>query len=343
MLNYAIKLVEKGLIPDGLVRMGIRQVIRKRLEDEKVVDFEFTQDNVNRWIEMLRKSPIAIRTESANEQHYEVPAKFFELVLGDYLKYSCSYFPQGVEDLDEAEKKMLDLTCQRAQIQNGHSILELGCGWGSLTLWIAEKYPGSMITAVSNSNSQREFILERAKNKNLSNVEVITSDMNDFVIDRQFDRVVSIEMLEHMRNYERLFEKISSWLKKDGKFFTHVFSHKQLSYPYEAEGDDDWMAQHFFTGGQMPSHHLFLYFQKHIVLDNHWVVSGQHYQKTSEAWLKKMDRNRDQIIDLFKETYGKDYLIWFHRWRVFFMACAELFGFTRGQEWIVSHFLFSKR
>lgn len=343
MLSQAIKLVEKGMVPDRLIRFGIRQLIRKRLEEEQSGDVEYVQSSFNEWISALKNSPIALNPDIANEQHYEVPAAFFELVLGRNLKYSCSYFPDSVRNLDEAEDVTLEMTCRRAEIEDGMSILELGCGWGSLTLWMATHYPESTITAVSNSEYQKDFILDRAHQKGLKNIEVITCDMNDFNSDSRYDRVVSVEMLEHMRNYELLFEKIASWLTPHGKFFTHVFSHRHLSYPYETKGEDNWMAQHFFTGGQMPSHFLFLYFQKDILLDKHWVLNGKHYFKTAEAWLTNMDKQKQQILEVFKETYRDQAKLWFQRWRMFFMACAELWGYANGQEWVVSHFLFSKR
>ncbi len=343
MLSQAIKLVEKGMVPDRLIRFGIRQLIRKRLEEEQSGDVEYVQSSFNEWVSTLKNSPIALNPDIANEQHYEVPAAFFELVLGRNLKYSCSYFPDSVRNLDEAEDVTLEMTCRRAEIEDGMFILELGCGWGSLTLWMAAHYPESTITAVSNSEYQKEFILDRAHQKGLKNIEVITCDMNDFNSDGRYDRVVSVEMLEHMRNYELLFEKIANWLTPHGKFFTHVFSHRHLSYPYETKGEDNWMAQHFFTGGQMPSHFLFLYFQKHILLDKHWVLNGKHYFKTAEAWLTNMDNQKQQILEVFKETYGDQAELWFQRWRMFFMACAELWGYANGQEWVVSHFLFSKR
>ena len=343
MLNTLIKASEKGIIPERLIRSGIRRFIKQRLDDEKSFDAAHAQESVNRWIEQLRQSPIAIHPDSANEQHYEVPAAFFQQVLGKHLKYSCCYYPDGVSSLDDAEDAMLKLSCERAEIQNGQRILELGCGWGSLTLWMASHYPESTVTAVSNSESQKQFILSRAKERKLHNIEVITCDMNDFDSDRRFDRVISIEMLEHMRNYELLFKRIASWLHPDGKFFTHVFSHRYLSYPYETEGEDNWMARHFFTGGQMPSHYLFLYFQRDLTLDRHWLLDGFHYYKTAEAWLKNMDTQRQEILRIFRETYGKDAELWIQRWRLFFMAVAELWRYGRGQEWVVSHFLFSRR
>jgi cyclopropane-fatty-acyl-phospholipid synthase len=282
----------------------------------------------------LRDGPVAPVPEKANEQHYEVPAEFFLGALGRHLKYSSAYWPVGVESLDEAEATMLALTCERADLQDGQEILELGCGWGSLTLWMAEHYPNARITAVSNSASQREFILGRAP----GNVEVITADMNEFDVDRKFDRVVSVEMFEHMRNYDELFRRVARWLKEDGKLFVHVFCHKEHAYPFETEGDDNWMGRYFFTGGQMPSFDLFRSVQDSLALEEAWEVNGTHYGKTSEAWLENLDARRDAVLPVLERTYGrKEAARWFHRWRLFFLACAELFAFRSGKEWVVSH------
>ena len=281
--------------------------------------------------------------EKANEQHYEVPPKFFELVLGANLKYSSGYWSKEVFSLDESELEMLKITCERAGLVDGQDILELGCGWGSLTCFMAQKFPNSKITAVSNSKDQRNFIQQKNDKLNLQNIKVFTADMNDFSTDEKFDRVISIEMFEHMRNYDELLKRIDGWLKQNGKLFVHIFSHKEVAYPFEDKGDGDWMAREFFSGGQMPSHRLLMSFPDRMKIEKDWRVSGTHYEKTSLAWLRKMDTNKIEVLELFKTTYGeKDASAWFQRWRIFFMSCEVLFGFNEGSEWGVSHYLFEK-
>jgi len=259
------------------------------------------------------------------------------------LKYSSGYWPDGVNSLDESEESMLELSFERAQLVDGDSILELGCGWGSLTCYMASKLPNSKITAVSNSKDQKEHILNRCKNQGLDNIEVITADMNDFGTESKYDRVVSIEMFEHMRNYKKLLSKISSWLHDDGKLFIHIFTHQSVVYPFENLGEADWMAREFFSGGMMPSHDLLLHFQDDLIIDDVWSMSGTHYEKTSLAWVNKMDANKDSIMKIFLKTYGDDAKLWFQRWRIFFMSCEKLFGYNNGSEWGVSHYRFSKR
>jgi cyclopropane-fatty-acyl-phospholipid synthase len=279
----------------------------------------------------------------ANAQHYEVPAAFFDLVLGKHRKYSSCFWPNGVDTLDQAEHHALSQTCLHANLQNGQNVLELGCGWGSLSLWMARHYPDSQITSVSNSKSQRDFILAITKKENLSNLNVITCDMNNFDIKQQFDRIVSVEMFEHMRNYHVLFEKINSWLAPQGQFFMHIFCHKDVPYAFEVQGDDDWMSQFFFSGGFMPSDDTPSQFQSHLRLSRQWRWDGRHYEKTANAWLSNMDDNESVINGILAECYGPaNVVLWRQRWRIFFMACAELFGYQGGQEWWVSHYLFEK-
>ena len=350
MPSLSLRLLERNLLPDTLIRFGIRRLLAERLREERKSDVEAQQANLMRLVERLRASPVAIATREANEQHYEVPTAFFEQVLGRHLKYSSCYYRDGVTSLDDAEAAMLGLTCERARLRDGEDILELGCGWGSLTLWMATHFPNARITAVSNSRTQKEFIDARAAERGLRNVEVITCNANvlEFPAERRFDRVVSVEMFEHMRNYATLLHRVAGWMRPQATLFVHIFTHKEFAYPFEVtgsgDGPGDWMSKYFFTGGIMPSDDLLLYFQSDLQLREHWHVPGVHYQKTAEAWLTNMDRARASILPLFESTYGKaDAGKWWVYWRVFFMSCAELWGYRGGAEWIVSHYLFQRR
>jgi len=336
-------LLEKNRVPDFLLRKGIRNLLQQRLNEEKKDSCEEQQAHLMQLIAELKASPIAINTLDANEQHYEVPTAFYQYCLGPHLKYSSGYWKPGVTDIETSERDMLELTCSRADLQPNQTVLELGCGWGSLSLFMSAKYPSSTFTVVSNSRTQKMHIDETAKQRGITNLTVITMDMNVFDVDAQFDRVVSVEMFEHMRNYELLMKKVASKLKPDGKLFVHIFTHKEFAYKFEVKDDTDWMSKYFFTGGIMPSDDLLSYFNNDLKVVNHWHVSGQHYQKTSEAWLARMDANKTAIMPLFESTYGKDQAVkWWSFWRIFFLSCAELWGFNKGEEWIVSHYVFAK-
>ena len=343
MIKNLIDLAENGYMPDFLIRSGIRRMQKERINWSNANSISNVEEYHQNWVDKMKKSPIAHVPEKANEQHYEVPPLFFERVLGKHLKYSSGYWPEGVSTLDDSEFEMLKLSSERAELADGQNILELGCGWGSLTLYMAANFPKSSITAVSNSKDQKAFIESRCQDKGLKNVQIITADMNDFSVDESFDRIVSIEMFEHMRNYELLLQRISTWLKPGGKLFIHVFSHKTLVYPFTQEGEGDWMGRNFFSGGVMPSHQLLLYFQSHVKIESSWRVSGTNYERTSRAWLNNMDSRKKEIMRIFNESYGEHQaLIWFQRWRIFFMACEVLFGFNSGREWGVSHYRFVK-
>ena len=339
-MKTLLNLIEKGWVPDVLVRYGIRQLLKVRLASEFSDEPQSAHERYETFLKELMKSPLAIETDKANEQHYEVDARFYDLALGINKKYSGCYYHEG-DGLDVAETRMLQKYIDRGQLSDGQHILELGCGWGSLTLFMASQLPNSSITAVSNSASQKAYILSQAEARGLDNITVITQDINQLTLDQQFDRVVSVEMFEHVRNYQQLFSNISAWLKEDGLLFVHVFCHRYLMYPFEEEGDDNWMGKYFFSGGQMPAFDTFLNFQDNLGIERRWAVSGTHYEKTANHWLENTDHHKGEILHLFKSCYGDDARLWFQRWRMFFMSCAELFGYKNGSEWLVGHYLFS--
>lgn len=336
------RMLETGVLPDAIVRRGIRQVLRARLRQEQRLQ------RTQAFAQTLSASPIAVATDRANAQHYEVPAAFFAQVLGPHLKYSACLWDPSTRTLAQAEDSMLALTATRADLHDGQRVLELGCGWGSLTLYMAEHFPASTIVAVSNSQSQRAFIETTAARRGLHNVRVITADMNSFSpasagIAERFDRVVSVEMFEHMRNYPRLLARIASWLKDEGRLFVHIFAHREFAYPYEHDGPSDWMAEHFFTGGTMPSEDLLPSFRADLELDAQWRVNGVHYARTCDAWLHNMDAHRTEVNGALTRAYGASSVRqWRARWRIFFMACSELFAFNDGNEWVVAHYRFRK-
>ncbi|MFM7397452.1 MAG: SAM-dependent methyltransferase [Verrucomicrobiota bacterium] len=332
------------VLPDSLIRRGIRRLLRQRLRDERSDDSAERRRRVDAFAEELRRLPVAVATKAANDQHYEVPAAFYRLCLGPRLKYSSCLYPKGNEDIPAAEEAMLALTCERAELTDGQDVLELGCGWGSLTLWMAEKYPRSRITGVSNSASQREHIESEARARGLTNVRIITCDMNVFDAGAgAHDRVVSVEMLEHMKNWGELLRRVSTWLRPGGALFFHVFTHRDCAYHFESKDGTDWMSRHFFTGGIMPSNCLASRFQEHLKLEQVWEVEGRHYGQTAEHWLRNTDRRRKEVLEIFARTYGPgEARKWLAYWRIFFMACAELWNFDGGREWMVCHYRFRK-
>ncbi|AWH53591.1 SAM-dependent methyltransferase [Stenotrophomonas sp. ESTM1D_MKCIP4_1] len=336
---------ERGWIPDIALRAGIRRLCAQRLQEETDGGQSAQSVRFQRRIAELAGSPLALHVDAANRQHYEVPAAFFQACLGKRLKYSSCYYRTGHETLDQAEDAMLELYAQRAGLHDGQDILELGCGWGSLTLWMAERFPHARITAVSNSHSQREHIMGQCQARGLRNVEVLTRDVNLLELpSARFDRCVSVEMFEHVRNYAQLLQRIAGWLRPDGALFVHIFAHRTLMYPFETEGDDNWMGRHFFTGGLMPAADTLLHFQQHLQLDQRWLLDGTHYQRTANHWLDNQDAARAQLMPVLQTTYGEAAArIWWQRWRMFWMACAELFGYDDGQQWLVAHYLFRPR
>lgn len=340
----AFDLTEQGLVPDMVIRRGIRHLLKQRLAEIHSSDSETMARLEHEFVQEMKRGPVALVPEKANEQHYEVPAEFYNYVLGPQRKYSSAYWPQGCESLAAAEVVALELTCEHARLDNGQDILELGCGWGSLTLFMAKQYPDSHITAVSNSHSQRTYIQAELEKRKLDNVEIITCDANELEFEAQsFDRVVSVEMFEHMRNWPMLYRRISSWLRPGGFFFKHIFVHRDVPYPFVDNGPSDWMSRHFFTGGMMPSDDLPLMFQEELKFLQRWRWDGTHYEKTANAWLDNMDQHKQQVMALFADVYGTENVqTWWVRWRLFFMACAELFGYDRGQQWWISHYLFAK-
>lgn len=342
-MNSGITLAERGLVPDRLIRAGIRHQLRRRLRAEEARTAS-GQGGLVPHLAVMRAGPIAVSVNDANAQHYEVPASLFEAVLGHHLKYSCAYWPGGVQSLDDAEAAMLTLTCERAGIRNGMRVLDLGCGWGALSLWVAEHFPDSQVLAVSNSVSQRHFIENLRNRRGLHNIEVVTADVNRFVPSEHFDRIVSVEMFEHLRNYELMLKRITSWLAPGGRLFVHIFAHKQYPYFFEVGESADWMARYFFTGGMMPSEDLLPACDGPLTVESQWLVGGTHYAQTARAWLTNLDRRSDLVKEVLQRDLGTtDGTRWLHRWRLFFLACAELFDYREGTEWRVAHYRLAPR
>jgi cyclopropane-fatty-acyl-phospholipid synthase len=340
-MNAAIALAESGWLPDPWIRHGIRRLLRGRLRE---LEREAARGVATGGTDWLERGPLALVPELANRQHYEVDAELFRLVLGPRLKYSCAYWPAAVSDLAAAEEAMLRLYAQRAQIRDGMRVLDLGCGWGSFSLWLAEHHPRARVVGVSNSKRQRDFILEQARRRGLANVEIETADVNAFDPDGRFDRVVSVEMFEHVRNWRALLARIAGWLAPDGKLFVHVFCHRSASYAFEDRGPGDWMARHFFSGGMMPAQDLLPRLASGFELEGRWSVAGEHYRRTCEAWLRRLDAEREAVMPALERTYGRaEASLWLRRWRLFFLACAELFGYRGGTEWFVSHYRLAPR
>jgi len=344
LLSLGIDAIERGLVPDAIVRAAIRKLCAQRLRDCDRRNAVANERVLQMFAESMRTGPIAPVPEKANEQHYELPPEFFSAVLGPHRKYSSCYWPTESATLVAAERAALDITSERADLSDGHTILELGCGWGSLSLWMADRFRNSRITVISNSTPQRQFIEAQAASRWLYNLRVITADINQFDADtHSFDRVVSVEMFEHMRNYEQLLDRIAHWLRPDGKLFVHHFCHREFAYRFETDSDADWMGRYFFTGGLMPSEHLLRHFDKHMTVVKHWAWDGTHYQRTSEAWLANLDARRREVLPILETTYGRaDAVRWFYRWRMFFIAVAEVFGYGKGHEWFLSQSLLQR-
>jgi cyclopropane-fatty-acyl-phospholipid synthase len=338
---WAVDWVEKGLVPDRVVRLGVRELLKARLAALHDGDVAATAALTRDFVDGMRSEPIALVPEKANQQHYELPAAFFAAILGEHRKYSCGLWTEGTSTLTQSEEAALRVTCARAELADGQRVLELGCGWGSLSLWMAGRFRGSRITALSNSHGQREHIVAQAARRGLTNLEVVTRDINEFDSAERFDRIVSVEMFEHLRNWPTAFARVARWLQPQGRFFLHVFAHRGAPYAFVDRDESDWMGRHFFSGGMMPSDDLALHFQDDLRLLQRWRWDGTHYQRTSEAWLRNMNERREELMPLLRQAYGRDAELWWNRWRLFFLAVAELFGFERGRRWGVSHCLFA--
>ena len=335
MIKLGIYLAEKGLIPDFILNFFIQKISLGRVNSATTENEKLTVIN------QLKSGPIAEKTSDANDQHYEVPPEFFQLVLGKHMKYSCSHFDSELDDLDHAEEAMLQLYLDRAGIDVNQKILDLGCGWGSFSLYAAAKFPTSKFTAVSNSKDQINFINAEAQKRGLKNLIAMQKNINEMHFNETFDKVISIEMFEHMRNYESLLSKVSNFLRPNGELFVHIFCHRFACYLYEAKNESDWMTKNFFEGGIMPSEDIFSNFENDLKVVRSWKVNGTHYGLTSKKWLEKHDKNKSKIISMFNQHYGNG-KIWFFRWRMFFLTCAKFFSINKGNDWYVTHYLLRK-
>tara|TARA_B100000513_G_scaffold35549_1_gene13662 strand:- start:261 stop:1268 length:1008 start_codon:yes stop_codon:yes gene_type:complete len=334
MTRFLLSLAESGFIPDALIKIAARYISNRRLIEQS------DDENKDKIISVLSRGVVAEKTHNANEQHYEVPPEFFSYVLGTNLKYSCSLF-DDTDSLDDAEESMLKLYIDRADIKDGHEVLDLGCGWGSFSLYVAERYPDINITSVSNSSDQIAYIKNEAHKKGLSNIKAFRMDVNNLELNKKFDRIVSIEMFEHLRNYKLILNYLNHALKPDGKLFIHIFCHKKLTYLYEMKNNFDWMTKYFFQGGIMPSKDIFQYFEDELEIINQWDINGNHYSKTCKAWLNNHYKNKKKILDIFEKHYDEP-KIWFNRWRIFFLSCEAFFALNNGREYFVAHYLFKK-
>jgi cyclopropane-fatty-acyl-phospholipid synthase len=339
-----IQLAEQRLLPDRLIRFGMRRMLGERLAEQERMAAGQYDLALDQFAERLRDSAVTIDTHRANEQHYEVPAAFFQLVLGSRLKYSSGLWEDSQTTLDQSEEAMLRLTCERAELADGMRVLDLGCGWGSLTLWIAEQFPACQILSLSNSQSQREYIERQCRERGFHNVRVVTADIGVFDTEQTFDRVISVEMFEHVRNHEQLLSRVGRWLDPSGKLLVHIFCHRRLAYTFETDGDKNWMGRHFFSGGMMPAEDLFLRYRCQLAVSQQWWIHGRHYARTCRHWLTRLDASAAEAGRLLAASRSKDPpRVLVQRWRMFFMACAELFDFDHGNQWGVGHYLFEPK
>ncbi|XP_050216803.1 (S)-coclaurine N-methyltransferase-like [Mercurialis annua] len=343
-VRLMLALLERNVLPDAVIRKLTRLLLASRLRSGYKPSSDQQLSDLMQFVHSLKEMPIAVKTDEANTQHYELPTSFFKLVLGQHFKYSCCYFSVESSTLEDAEKAMLEIYCERSQLKDGHTVLDVGCGWGSLSLYIAQKYSNCKVTGICNSKIRKALVQDRCRDLQLQNLEIIVADVSTFEMDVSYDRIYSIGMFEHMKNYKDLLHKISKWMKQDSLLFVHCFCHKTFAYHFEDINEDDWITRYFFTGGTMPAANMLLYFQDDVSVVNHWLVNGKHYARTSEEWLKRMDRNLDSIKPIMVQTYGKDQALkWTVYWRTYFIAVAELFRYSNGEEWMVALYLFGKK